>query len=201
MKTNKKTCYVYLFDGFSDWEVSYASVGIRKSENFQVKTISLSMKPLTSMGGLAVLPDVDFVPEVDLTDIDSSNTSMLILPGGTAWESRSNEEVIPLVKHCLQEGITVAAICGATILLADLGVLNNITHTSNDVVYLESLCPGYSGRDYYLNEPAVSSRGLITASGSAPIEFAREVFLRLDILKDEPVSEWFNYMEKHRELI
>src|SRR5688572_29315293 len=96
MKPKKKNCYIFLFDGFSDWEVSYASVGIRKSNNYRVKTIGITRDPVTSMGGLSVVPDLDFLPWTDLADIDSSNTAMLILPGGTAWEERSNESITPL---------------------------------------------------------------------------------------------------------
>src|SRR5690349_12525864 len=112
MKTKIKHCYVFLFEGFSDWEISYASVGIRKSRNFQLKTIAMSMDPITSMGGLKVVPDIDFHEETDLADIDASNTAMLILPGGDAWEQRKNDAITPLVAHCLLHGIPVAAICG-----------------------------------------------------------------------------------------
>lgn len=196
MKSSKKNCYVFLFDGYSDWEVSYATVGIQKSGNFQVRTIGSTLRPVRSMGGLTVVPDVDFIPATDLADIDPSNTAMLILPGGTAWEDRANEAIEPLLAHCLLNGIPVAAICGATLFLADLGILNRTPHTSNDVIYLEALSPAYSGRALYQAEPAVSTDMLITASGSAPIEFAREIFNRLDILRDEAVGVWFGYMEK-----
>jgi putative intracellular protease/amidase len=201
MKQNRKDCYIFLFDGFSDWEVSYASVGIEKSVGFRVRTIASEMKPVRSMGGLTTLPDVDFVPETDLADIDASNTAMLILPGGTAWEQRANEVVMPLVAHCLLNGIPVAAICGATVFLADAGVLNRVQHTSNDVRYLEALCPTYSGRALYQDEPAVSTEAVITASGAAPIEFARAIFGRLDILEQETVAGWFGYMEKPMSLV
>src|SRR5690242_19420540 len=108
MKSTTKTCYVFLFDGFSDWEISYATVGISKSRHIQVKTIAMSLEPVSSMGGLRVMPDMDFQPETDLVDIDESNTAMLILPGGTAWEQRKNEAITPLVAHCLLNGIPVA---------------------------------------------------------------------------------------------
>jgi len=191
----KKNCLIFLFDGYSDWEASYASVGIQKSEGFTVRTIAATMDPVKSMGGLTVFPDADFVAETDLADIDRSNTAMLILPGGTAWERRTNEVVAPLVAHCFLHGIPVAAICGATVFLADAGVLNRTAHTSNHVLYLEALSPTYAGRVQYQHEPAVSTGLLITAGGSAPVEFAREIFSRLDILKEDAVAGWFSYMD------
>src|SRR6478609_6047739 len=115
----KKTCYLFVFDGFADWEASYAAVGITKSEYYQIKTIAIDKTKKESMGGLTVIPDYDFIPQVDLDDINSGNTGLLILPGGTAWEVKTNKRIAPLVKHCLENDIPVAAICGATLFLAD----------------------------------------------------------------------------------
>jgi putative intracellular protease/amidase len=196
MKLKKKTCYVFVFDGFSDWELAYASVGINKSKNYQLRTIGISRDPVTSMGGITVVPDLDFLPWTDLADIDRSTTAMLILPGGAAWEERTNEAITPLLAHCLLQGIPVAAICGATLFLADQGILNRTPHTSNDVLYLEAMCPMYKGRSHYQAEPVVATDSIITAGGSAPVEFAREIFARLDILGDEAVATWFGYMDK-----
>jgi putative intracellular protease/amidase len=197
MKTIRKNCLLYLFDGFSDWEISYATVGIGKSLNVRLRTVGLSLEPVRSMGGLTVTPDIDFQPQSDLADIDASNTAMLILPGGAAWEQRKNEALIPLVAHCILQGIPVAAICGATVFLADAGLLNRRHHTSNDVTYLESLSRGYSGRVFYRHEPSVNAGGLITASGAAPIEFAREIFVELGIRNEHGVADWFGYFDKH----
>ncbi len=40
-------------------------------------------------------------------------------------------------------------------------------------------CPNYKGEKYYEMEPVVSDTNLITASGIAPLEFAREVLKKL----------------------
>jgi putative intracellular protease/amidase len=197
MKKVRKNCLVYLFDGFSDWEISYASVGISKSRKLDLKTIALDLRPVKSMGGLTVMPDVDFRPGTDLPDIDASNTAMLILPGGAAWERHENDAITPLVAHCILNGISVAAICGATLFLADAGLLNRVPHTSNDVGYLQAFPRAYTGRVFYLNEPAVNAGGLITAGGTSPIEFAREVFAELEIQHERDVADWFGYFEKH----
>jgi putative intracellular protease/amidase len=198
MKAKIKNCYVFLFEGFSDWEISYATVGIRKSRNIQVKTLAMSLDPVTSMGGLKVLPDLDFQAENDLADIDGSNTSMLILPGGTAWEKGLNESIAPLVAHCILHGIPVAAICGATVFLADAGLLNRVPHTSNDVYYLEAFSRCYAGRAFYQSEPAVTAGNIITAGATASVEFAHEIFAYLEINQQRDVADWFGYFEKHR---
>ena len=192
----KKNILLFVFDGFADWEAAYAATGITKSGQYNLKTLALDKNPKRSMGGMLVHPDLDFFPETDLKDIDKSTTAMLILPGGTSWEEGENLAIVDLVLHCVQHHIPVAAICGATFFLADLGLLNNIGHTSNDVNYLRYVSPLYRGEDRYINRPSVRSTGIITANGTAPIEFAKDIFVELGISDHENVSAWFHYFEK-----
>lgn len=191
----KKTVLVFVFDGMADWEPSYALVGINKSNGYQIKTVAMEKSLKKTMGEISIWPDLDFFPEADLSDLDSSTTAMLILPGGTAWEERRNHEIADLVLHCVANRIPVAAICGATIFLAELGILDGVGHTSNDLEYLQAMVPAYAGRKYYRNEAAVSDRGIITASGTSPLEFAEAVFESLDILENERVKSWFGYFQ------
>jgi len=192
----KKTVLLFVFDGFADWEPSYALVGINKSTVYRIKTIAIDKKPVKSMGGISILPDLDFLPKIDLKDIDPYNTAMLILPGGVAWEEKTNGAIAPLVIHCIENGIPVAAICGATVFLADLGVLNALDHTSNDPGYLQAFSSQYQGEAFYQYRPAVSCRQVITANGTAAAEFAAAIFDALKISDQEAVSSWFQYFEK-----
>ncbi|HTJ47995.1 MAG TPA: DJ-1/PfpI family protein [Cyclobacteriaceae bacterium] len=192
MKKNK-TVLIFVFDGFADWEIAHASVGIRKSNVYTIKTIALTKAPVVSMGGLQVLPDLDFIPEVDLCDIDGSNTAMLILPGGSMWEQQKNHMINCLVAHCLKCNIPVASICGSTVMLADMGLLNNVLHTSNDVDYLKFLSPTYEGCEFYRSYQVVQDQNIITATGTASIEFARTIFETLNIDHEENLMNWFQY--------
>jgi putative intracellular protease/amidase len=192
----KRNVLFFVFDGFAEWEAAYATTGIVKSEHYHVKTLAIDKTLKRSMGGTRVLPDLDFFPETDLKDIDKSTTAMLILPGGTAWEEGENLAVADLVLHCIQQHIPVAAICGATFFLADLGLLDNIEHTSNDLHYLQQVSPSYRGRDNYVNQLSVRSESIITANGTAPVEFARDIFTVLGISNNEKTVQWFQYFEK-----
>jgi putative intracellular protease/amidase len=191
----KKTCYLFIFDGFADYETSPAAVGIGNSDQYQLKTIAMSKQPVRSMSGMTVVPDCDFIPDVDLDDIEKDNTAMLVLPGGSAWQEKKNESIRPLTTHCLLSGIPVAAICGATIFLADLGVLNHTNHTSNSKDYLSAMSTNYHGEALYRNEPAVCTEFLITANGTASIDFAQDIFDLLEIADDHRVIEWFQYFQ------
>ena len=59
--------------------------------------------------------------------------------------------------------------------LANMGYLDTRKHTSNNLEYTKMVCPNYKGEKFYELGSAVSDANLVTASGIAPLEFAREV--------------------------
>jgi putative intracellular protease/amidase len=82
-------------------------------------------------------------------------------------------------RRFLDAGVPVAAACGATFGLAVAGLLDNRAHTSNAAEYLAA--SGYGGGDRFRDEPAVVDGALITASGVAPVHFARAILDRLGV--------------------
>ncbi|HBG39836.1 MAG TPA: hypothetical protein DDW85_00310 [Porphyromonadaceae bacterium] len=73
----------------------------------------------------------------------------------------------------------------------DLRLLHDTRHTSNDLSYLQAFAPGYSDEKNYLPVPAVTDKKMITASGIAPIEFAREIFTILQLWNEADIDKWF----------
>jgi putative intracellular protease/amidase len=137
------------------------------------------------MGGLQIKPTAS-LSELDIEDID-----LLILPGGTAWEKGENKDIENVTKRLFEKGKPIAAICAATSFLGQLGLLNDLKHTSNDLNYLKSIAPKYSGDETYQNVLAVTDKNIITANGIAPIEFAKEVFKTIGLYNDDAVEKWF----------
>lgn len=184
-----KIIYLFLFDTLSDWEIGYAATGINNPmmqvdpKKYKLKTFSIDGKPVRTLGGLQVVPDLG------LNEVVLSDAEMLILPGGASWDEGGNQEVMPLAKKFHENHIKLAAICGATLGLAKSGLLNSIKHTSNSKDYLASSY--YQGGEYYVNEPSVSDAGIITASGTAPLEFARDIFKELNLYKSEVLAAWY----------
>jgi len=76
----KKKMFIYLFEGYSDWEIAYLTPEINKSENHELIFISDNRSSVTSMGGLKVQPNSS------LSEINIQEIGLLILPGGEAWE-------------------------------------------------------------------------------------------------------------------
>ncbi len=174
-----KNCKLFVFDGFADWEPALAIAGLRQYGDFSVALFSTDGQPVTSMGGMRVQP------QTSLDKINPDQLDLLILPGGESWEQNGNQEVLPLVKAVIEKRKTLAAICGATLLLGKAGMLDTIPHTSNGLVYLRQFCPDYKGESFYQQEPCVSTGNIITANGAGMIEFAHEIYKAFEIFDED----------------
>ena len=184
-----QTVHVFVFDTLSDWEYGFAVAGIhcpmfqKNPGRFRVETVGLKKSPVTTMGGITILPSRT------LDEIAPSQSAMLMLPGGMTWDQGKNAEALEKAKAFLDAGVPVAAICGATWGLAKVGILDDRCHTSNSPDYLKAT--GYRGESFYRSERAVTDRNVITAGGMAPLEFACHIFTRLDIFTAEKIDAWY----------
>ena len=187
------TVHVVVAEGFADWEPAHALAEIRRSGRYGVTAVGFTTAPVASMGGLRVLPDVA------LSGVDPDDVRLLILPGGDLWETENaypRAELETLVGRVHGAGRPIAAICAATVAVARAGLLDARRHTSNAPEYLTSLAPTYRGSAWYDAGPAVRDRGVITASGLAPVDFAREIFAELELFSASDTALWFD-MFKH----
>lgn len=184
--------HLYIFPGFADWEPACATAGIHSRayqldpDRYEVRTVAAGGGLVHSMGGLALLPDLT------LPQLKGADSALFILPGGDGWDvPDGHAQALDRAGDFLQRGIPVAAICGATAGLARRGWLNEGPHTSNALAYLKNET-GYGGSDHYVDAPAVRDPGrLITAAGTAPLEFAREVFAELDLYEESTLEAWY----------
>ncbi|RJL32173.1 type 1 glutamine amidotransferase family protein [Bailinhaonella thermotolerans] len=184
----RKTVHVGVYDGFADWEIGHATAHIRNGEwqhgpRYDVVTVGMSAEPVTTMGGMRILPDVT------LDSLSPADSAMLILAGSDIWDAGALEPFAKKARAFLEAGVPVAAICGATAGLAREGLLDDREHTSAVVDYL--LAFGYGGAEHYRDEPAVTGGDLITAGPTAPVEFAREIFAKLGIYTPEVLDAWY----------
>jgi putative intracellular protease/amidase len=177
--------YVFLFDGFSDWEVAYFMPELKKSEKINLKTFTIDCASITSMGGLKISPDFS------LAEVEMGESSLLVLPGGTAWEKGEITGIDNLVKTFYENNNAIAAICAATTYLGEKGYLDGIKHTSNDLNYLKALAPNYKGENNYQSELAVTDKNIITACGIASLEFAREIFRKVNLYDENHIEKWY----------
>lgn len=183
----KQIVHLFVFNTLADWETGYAVAGINNPDmqkqpgHYQIQTVGLTAEPVTTIGGVTILPDIT------LNELEPG--AMLILPGGEAWDRGENSKILESAKALLAEDIPVAAICGATAGLARAGILDDIAHTSNAPEYLQAT--NYQGAALYQNQPVVTSGNVITASSTAPLEFACHIFKKLDLYELSILEAWY----------
>lgn len=188
-----KAAYLLAVPGFADWEPAHALAELRRHGGFRVEVIGLTPEPVESMGGLRIQPTLS------LAEVQVADVAIFILPGGDRWETAPPEpELVALMRRLDLAGVPIAAICAATVAIARAGVLRGRRHTSNGLAYLRALVPQYSGAGEYVDAPAVRDRGLITASGVADVEFAREILAELGVLSEADRALWSETFRRGR---
>lgn len=97
-------------------------------------------------------------------------------------------------KDCVQKGKVLGGICDASAFLGTAGILNDIAHTGNDLNDLKQWAgSAYTGEGNYIAKQAVRDQNIITANGTAPLEFAKEILLALHAAEEEKIMEWYHF--------
>ncbi|AOR25186.1 DJ-1/PfpI family protein [Clostridium taeniosporum] len=190
----KKIIYLYILESMAEWEVGYILQAIsmesmlkKQNREFVIKTVGMSKNPIQTIGGLTITPDCL------LDEIDENNIVALLLPGAETWNNEENNQILQKALSYIDKGILVGAICGATLPLADLKVLDKFKHTSNSLDYLTLFSKQYSGKKLYVNCPAVVDCNLITASSSGGLLWAKHIIQYLKVFPCEIIESWYNY--------
>lgn len=196
MSDNDRVLEVYLFvqDTMADWEIGYVSAELSSGRFFRAdapevlfRTVGMTTDPIRTMGGLMVVPDCT------VDDIRVSGDSVIILPGSDRWQELSQSPVMDVAEAILSFGGTVCAICGATVALAEHGMLDSVHHTSNGPEFLEMFASGYSGSSLYVDGPAVSDGGVITAGSHGALMWAKLILGHLGVFDDDVLEAWHGY--------
>ncbi|EAG6981787.1 glutamine amidotransferase [Listeria monocytogenes] len=188
------TIYVYVLDTLADWEIGYVTSELNSGRFFKkdanrvsLKTVSYSKESIKTMGGMTIVPDCV------IDDIVLSETSVLLLPGADTWNNLEHKAIIEKASELLALNATVAAICGATVALANHGLLDNRPHTSNGAGFLEMFSSSYKGQNSYINELSVGDNNLITASSAGALLWAKQIIAYLDVFESNTLESWYAY--------
>ncbi|ADZ08486.1 ThiJ/PfpI domain-containing protein [Methanobacterium lacus] len=184
--------YLYVLNTLADWEIGYLTAELNSGRyldktrpSVELIKIGNTTEPIKTMGGITIVPDES------IDNIGFKEDDLLILPGADTWMEEENKKIMDIVSDIIDKKVIIAAICGATIALANKGILNDRNHTSNDIEVLKMFCPEYSGENFYKNQPAVTDDNLITASGITPLEFSYEILKRINVMKAETLEAWY----------
>ena len=183
-----KIVLLVLLEQYADWEAAYISTAVHMlgQGRFEIKTVSLTDAPVRSIGGIQTVPDytVDSAPK---------DYEALLLIGGLCWREERAQQMIPLVEHCVNSGKVLGGICDAAAFLASIGVLDAVKHTGNRLSALQEWKgTKYKGAANFQARQAVCDKNIVTANGSAPLEFARDVLLALHAAEETLIEDWYN---------
>lgn len=191
---NEKRVYIYVLNTMADWEVGNVTAEINSKRFFKPNaplvnliTIGKTKEEIKTMGGLTITPDCE------LKDMIIDENTYLILPGSDEWNNPKNFEIINKAKEVLLKNGTVCAICGATVALASVGLLDERKHTSNGVGFLDMFVKTYKGSKFYQDVKAYTDGNLITASCTGGLMFAKQIIDKLEVFSTETLNAWFDY--------
>lgn len=185
--------YVLLPD-YAAHEVVYLAQAVASDEyalkenpRYVNKVVAPTLEPVKSIGGFRTVPDYSFetMPE---------DYAALVLIGGFGWMTPVAEQIVPIVRKAIDSGKIVGAICNGASFMAKAGFLNDVKHTGNGLEQLQ-LWGGdnYNNPDGYVHVQAVSDNNIVTANGSATLEFAKELLLLLENDTPERIEMYYQF--------
>lgn len=160
---------------------------MKENPKYVNKVVAPTLEPVKSIGGFRTLPDYSF-------DTMPDDYAAVVLIGGFGWATPVAESVEPIVRQAIEKGKIVGAICNAASWMAKHGFLNSVRHTGNGSEQLR-LWGGdnYTNHDGYVNTQAVSDNKIVTANGSATLEFAKELLLLLENDTPERIEMYYQF--------
>lgn len=190
---NNEILYILLPD-YAAHEAVYLSQAIASDEfalkenpKYLNKVVSPTLEPVKSISGFQTLPDYSFETIPD-------DYAAIVLVGGFGWSTPLADRVVPIIRHALEKGKVVGAICNGASFMAKCGFLNHVRHTGNGLEQLKQWGgENYTNCDGYVNAQAVSDRNIVTANGSATLEFAKELLLLLENDTPERVEMYYQF--------
>jgi hypothetical protein len=98
--------YIYLPDGMADWELGFITPELNTGQYFKqgrepyvVQTFGLSGEPVTTMGGLRILPDLA------IDKVGTEQSALLLLPGSDTWSEPRHTPVLEMAREFLDAGV------------------------------------------------------------------------------------------------
>ena len=190
---NNEVLYILLPD-YASHEALYLSHAIASDEfalkeapKYVNKVVAPTLEPVKSIGGFRTVPDYSF-------DTMPGDYAALVLVGGFGWSTPVAELIVPIVRDAIEKGRIVGAICNGASFLAKHGFLNTVKHTGNGPEQLR-LWGGdsYTNPEGYVHDQAVGDRNIVTANGSATLEFAREMLSLLGNDTPERIEMYYQF--------
>ena len=160
---------------------------LKQNPKYINKTVAPTFEPIKSIGGFTTLPDYSF-------ETMPGDYAALVLIGGFGWSTPVAEQIVPIIRQAIEKGKIIGAICNGASFMAKHGFLNSVKHTGNGPEQLK-LWGGdnYTNPDGYIHAQAIKDKNIVTANGSAALEFAKELRLLLENDSPERVEMYYQF--------
>ena len=177
--------YILLPD-FAEHEMVYLAEAIA-SDEFSLKENPKYINKFVASTLDPIMPDYSF-------DTMPDDYAALVLIGGFGWVTPIADKVVPIVRQAVENGKIVGAICNAASFMAKHGFLNDVKHTGNGIDQLK-LWGGenYTNHTGYVHVQAIGDKNIVTANGSATLEFAKELLLLLENDTPERIEMYYQF--------
>ncbi len=163
---------------------------LKENPKYVNKVVAPTLEPVKSIGGFCTLPDYSF-------DTLPDDYAAIVLIGGFGWATSLADIVVPIVRDAVSKGKPIGAICNAASFMAKHGFLNNVRHTGNGLEQLKLWGnENYTNTEGYVNAQAVNDRNIVTANGSATLEFAKELLLLLENDTPERIEMYYQFYKQ-----
>ena len=163
---------------------------LKENPKYVNKVVAPTLEPVKSIGGFCTLPDYSF-------DTLPDDYAAIVLIGGFGWATSLADIVVPIVRDAVSKGKPIGAICNAASFMAKHGFLNNVRHTGNGLEQLKLWGnENYTNTEGYVNAQAVNDKNIVTANGSATLEFAKELLLLLENDTPERIEMYYQFYKQ-----
>lgn len=183
----EKRIAVFYYEGFAEFEISLALLYLNK---YEIISVAMEKKEYRSLSGQRFI--VDFL----LDEIDPSTIALFIIPGGDPNPYLANQRLFQFINKIIDHGAIIAGICGGADILVSMDYFIDKPCTGNphDPNNPQQLIDSFA-KTKYTNQPVVISGNLITAQGSAFIEFASVLTKQMKLSKNEIPNLNFNWLQ------
>lgn len=190
----KKVLFL-LYPGFADFEINILSMAFHGNEPYRTVTASLREH---LVGGVTGAAGMTVMPQVAIEEVDPNEYEALVIPGGEPLSVLANEQLRRVVQGFHEAGKYLGAICAGPAVLADAGVLDQVSYTTS---LTADQNPEY--RDVFpwegkKEEHVVTDGRIVTAIGSAYVEFAGELLEKMEFFEQETEKQEFLNFFKNR---
>lgn len=191
----EKKVLFFLYPGYADFEINILSMAFHGNAPYRTVTAALQEH---LAGGVTGAAGMTVMPQVAIEAVDPAEYEALVIPGGNPLPLLANEELRRVVRGFQEAGKYLGAICAGPAVLADAGVLEHVSYTTSltadENPEYRDVFPWERKREAHV----VNDGRIVTATGSAYVEFAGELLETMEFFEQDTEKQDFLDYFKNR---